>query len=71
MDGDKWRHQRKVASYEFSAKVLRDYTVVVFKRNATKLAEIVLDSARTDQMIEMQVTEHLRVFVSAFTFFFF
>lgn len=56
VDGNKWRHQRKIASYEFSAKVLRDYSGAVFKSNATKLAEIVLDAASTNQMIDIQAS---------------
>lgn len=55
VDGDKWRHQRKIASYEFSAKVLRDYSGTVFKMNATKLANLVLEAARCNQRIDMQV----------------
>ncbi|KAK4436344.1 cytochrome [Sesamum alatum] len=38
VDGKKWRHQRKLASYEFSAKVLRDFSSSVFRSNAAKLA---------------------------------
>ncbi|XP_020248619.1 cytochrome P450 704C1-like [Asparagus officinalis] len=53
VDGNKWRHQRKVASYEFSAKVLRDYSGVVFKSNASRLSMLVLDSARIGQMIDI------------------
>nr|TKW06081.1 hypothetical protein SEVIR_7G218250v2 [Setaria viridis] len=30
VDGAKWRHQRKVASHEFSTRVLRDYSSAVF-----------------------------------------
>ncbi|KAK2631152.1 hypothetical protein EUGRSUZ_L03322, partial [Eucalyptus grandis] len=42
VDGDKWRQQRKVSSYEFSTKVLRDFSSEVFRRNAAKLANICL-----------------------------
>ncbi|KVH91172.1 cytochrome P450 [Cynara cardunculus var. scolymus] len=38
VDGDKWRQQRKVSSYEFSTKVLRDFSSVIFRKNAVKLA---------------------------------
>ncbi|XP_073000900.1 cytochrome P450 704C1-like isoform X1 [Typha latifolia] len=54
VDGEKWRHQRKIASYEFSAKVLRDYSSVVFRENATELAGIVSDMAFSNQMMDMQ-----------------
>ncbi|KAJ0965294.1 hypothetical protein J5N97_026432 [Dioscorea zingiberensis] len=43
VDGEKWRQQRKIPSYEFSVKVLRDYSSAVFRENAAKLPEIVLD----------------------------
>ncbi|CAN1236641.1 Cytochrome P450 704C1 [Linum grandiflorum] len=31
VDGDKWRQQRKISSYEFSTKVLRNFSTVVFR----------------------------------------
>ncbi|PKA52314.1 Cytochrome P450 704C1 [Apostasia shenzhenica] len=31
VDGEKWRHQKKLASYEFSTKVLRDFSSIVFR----------------------------------------
>ncbi|XVF54001.1 hypothetical protein PTKIN_Ptkin05aG0146400 [Pterospermum kingtungense] len=37
VDGEKWRHQRKLASYEFSTKVLREYSTAAFQDNAAKL----------------------------------
>ncbi|CAN6249803.1 unnamed protein product [Urochloa humidicola] len=45
VDGAKWRHQRKVASHEFSTRVLRDYSCVVFRAAATELAGIVAAAA--------------------------
>ncbi|KAB5532386.1 hypothetical protein DKX38_019056 [Salix brachista] len=36
-DGDEWRHQRKLANYEFSTRVLRDFSSAVFRANAEKL----------------------------------
>ncbi|KAG8065892.1 hypothetical protein GUJ93_ZPchr0004g39238 [Zizania palustris] len=41
VDGAMWRQQRKVASLEFSTRVLRDYSSVVFRDTATELASIV------------------------------
>ncbi|KAJ0111212.1 hypothetical protein Patl1_00199 [Pistacia atlantica] len=38
VDGEKWRHPRKIASYEFSTKILRDFSIGVFKATAVKLA---------------------------------
>ncbi|KAL3743682.1 hypothetical protein ACJRO7_018881 [Eucalyptus globulus] len=54
VDGDKWRQQRKVSSYEFSTKVLRDFSSVVFQRNAAKLANILSEAASTNQIVDMQ-----------------
>ena len=54
-DGDKWRHQRKLASYEFSTKVLRDFSSGVFRINAAKLAEKISSAAANRTTIDMQV----------------
>uniref|UniRef100_A0A453QIS2 Cytochrome P450 n=1 Tax=Aegilops tauschii subsp. strangulata TaxID=200361 RepID=A0A453QIS2_AEGTS len=53
-DGDKWRHQRKLASHEFSTKVLRDYSSDVFRMNAVKLAEKTSSAAANRITINMQ-----------------
>ncbi|XP_077234415.1 cytochrome P450 704C1-like [Tasmannia lanceolata] len=54
VDGDKWRQQRKLASFEFSTRVLRDFSSSVFRRNATKLARIVSDFATKKQDLDIQ-----------------
>ncbi|KAK6239960.1 hypothetical protein QUC31_005429 [Theobroma cacao] len=54
VDGDKWRQQRKVSSYEFSTKVLRDFSTVVFRKNAAKLANIVSDAAKSNKIMDIQ-----------------
>jgi len=54
-DGDKWRHQRKLASHEFSTKVLREFSSVAFRINATKLADIISSAATNGTVINMQV----------------
>uniref|UniRef100_A0ACD5UUI0 Uncharacterized protein n=2 Tax=Avena sativa TaxID=4498 RepID=A0ACD5UUI0_AVESA len=41
VDGAKWRHQRKVASFEFSTRALREYSSGVFRDTAAELAGIV------------------------------
>ncbi|XP_056693520.1 cytochrome P450 704C1 isoform X1 [Spinacia oleracea] len=41
VDGDKWRQQRKIASFEFSARVLRDFSCAVFRISAAKLVRII------------------------------
>jgi cytochrome P450 len=45
VDGVKWRHQRKVASFEFSTRVLREYSTGVFRDTAVELAGIVSTAA--------------------------
>ncbi|KAJ7962247.1 putative Cytochrome P450 [Quillaja saponaria] len=41
VDGDKWRQQRKLASYEFSTRVLREYSCFMFRRNSAKLIRVI------------------------------
>lgn len=55
VDGEKWRRQRKIASYEFSTKILRDFSSVVFKATAVKLVGIVSRAAESNRSIEIQV----------------
>ncbi|MED6144044.1 hypothetical protein PIB30_011837 [Stylosanthes scabra] len=55
VEGKKWRHQRKTASYQFSTKILRDFSSSVFKTNAVKLAGIVSQAAASNNSIELQV----------------
>lgn len=59
VDGDKWKHQRKVSSYEFSTKVLRDFSSGVFRRNAEKLAAILSDAGAAKQSVDIQVSQKL------------
>ncbi|MQM02777.1 hypothetical protein Taro_035549 [Colocasia esculenta] len=54
VDGDKWRHQRKLASYEFSTRALRDYSGTVFKKNAAKLARGICEAVNAQQVIDIQ-----------------
>ncbi|XVE76997.1 hypothetical protein DITRI_Ditri13aG0026400 [Diplodiscus trichospermus] len=54
VDGDKWRQQRKLASYEFSTRVLRDFSCSVFRKNAAKLVTAVSELAMSNQVIEFQ-----------------
>ncbi|XP_057774457.1 cytochrome P450 704C1-like isoform X2 [Salvia miltiorrhiza] len=54
VDGKKWRHQRKLASYEFSAKVLRDFSCSVFRSNAAKLAYKVHVEALASREMDLQ-----------------
>ncbi|PKU59801.1 Cytochrome P450 704C1 [Dendrobium catenatum] len=54
VDGGKWHHQRKLASYEFSTRALRNYSTSIFKTNATKLAYIIFDKAKSDLAFDIQ-----------------
>ncbi|KAK2996778.1 hypothetical protein RJ639_025624 [Escallonia herrerae] len=54
VDGDKWRQQRKVSSYEFSTKVLRDFSSVIFKKNVAKLANVLSEAATSNQTVDIQ-----------------
>ncbi|KAH8488502.1 hypothetical protein Peur_059810 [Populus x canadensis] len=56
VDGDKWRQQRKLASFEFSTRVLRDFSCSVFRRNAAKLVRVVSEMAIAGQIFDMQDT---------------
>ncbi|CAI9278054.1 unnamed protein product [Lactuca saligna] len=53
VDGDKWREQRKVSSHEFSTKVLRDFSSVIFRKNAVKLAHILSEAACNNQILDI------------------
>ncbi|KAI3918107.1 hypothetical protein MKX01_041427 [Papaver californicum] len=52
VDGEKWRHQRKTSSYEFSTRVLRDFSSLVFQKNAAKLARVVSENANSNLSID-------------------
>ncbi|PRQ48963.1 putative abieta-7,13-dien-18-ol hydroxylase [Rosa chinensis] len=54
VDGEKWRHQRKAASSQFSTKVLRDFSSEILKTNAVKLAMIISEAVTRDAAIEIQ-----------------
>lgn len=56
VDGKKWRHQRKLASYEFSARVLREFSCSVFRSNAAKLASKVYEEALASREMDLQVS---------------
>ncbi|XP_044467528.1 cytochrome P450 704C1-like [Mangifera indica] len=54
VDAEKWKHQRKVSSYEFSTKILRDFSSAVFKTTAVKLARIISEASTSNQSLDMQ-----------------
>uniref|UniRef100_A0A7N0UZA6 Cytochrome P450 n=1 Tax=Kalanchoe fedtschenkoi TaxID=63787 RepID=A0A7N0UZA6_KALFE len=53
-DGEQWRHQRKISSYEFSTRVLRDFSCRVFRSGAGKLARAVSSAAKLHQSLDIQ-----------------
>ncbi|XP_061348106.1 cytochrome P450 704C1-like [Gastrolobium bilobum] len=54
VDGEKWRQQRKLASYEFSTRVLRDFSCSVFRRNAAKLVRVISGFSHEGHVFDMQ-----------------
>ncbi|XP_009593545.1 cytochrome P450 704C1-like [Nicotiana tomentosiformis] len=54
VDGEKWKQQRKLSSFEFSARVLRDFSCTVFRKRATKLVSKVSDFSLANQVFDMQ-----------------
>ncbi|GAB4844394.1 hypothetical protein Ancab_037758 [Ancistrocladus abbreviatus] len=54
VDGEKWRTQRKVSSYEFSTRVLRDFSSTTFRENAVKLAHVLAGASRSNQIFDIQ-----------------
>ncbi|KAL2337431.1 hypothetical protein Fmac_011877 [Flemingia macrophylla] len=54
VDGEKWREQRKISSHEFSTKMLRDFSILIFRKNAAKLANIVSEAATSNDTLEIQ-----------------
>ncbi|XP_004309257.1 PREDICTED: cytochrome P450 704C1-like [Fragaria vesca subsp. vesca] len=54
VDGESWQHQRKLSSYEFSTKIMKDFSLQVFKTNAVKLVKIISEAVSCNQAIEIQ-----------------
>ncbi|XWS77164.1 hypothetical protein CRYUN_Cryun01aG0238100 [Craigia yunnanensis] len=54
VDGDKWRQQRKLASFEFSTRVLRDFSCSIFRKNAAKLVRAISELVVSGQAFDMQ-----------------
>ncbi|XVE73979.1 hypothetical protein DITRI_Ditri11bG0162000 [Diplodiscus trichospermus] len=53
-DGDEWRQQRKIASFEFSKRVIRDFSYSVFRSDAAKLVRLLLELSASGQVFDMQ-----------------
>nr|AYV88890.1 cytochrome P450 oxidase CYP704A151 [Polygala tenuifolia] len=54
VDGEKWRQQRKLASYEFSTRVLRDFSCEVFRKNAAKLVRVITKLSDASMAFDIQ-----------------
>ncbi|KAF3781543.1 Cytochrome P450 704C1 [Nymphaea thermarum] len=54
VDGDPWRYQRKLASYEFSRRAVMDFSSSVFRSKAAELALHLSVVASTHMAIDMQ-----------------
>ncbi|KAE9460039.1 hypothetical protein C3L33_08052, partial [Rhododendron williamsianum] len=54
VDGEKWRQQRKLASFEFSARVLRDFSCAVFRKNAANLVTTVSEFSVANRVFDIQ-----------------
>lgn len=56
VDGVKWKQQRKLASFEFSTRVLRDFSCIVFRKNAANLVRVVSEFAKANKVFDVQVS---------------
>ncbi|KAL8210366.1 hypothetical protein R6Q57_007098 [Mikania cordata] len=54
VDGVMWKQQRKLASFEFSTRVLRDFSCSVFRKNAAKLVGVVSTFAEANKVFDVQ-----------------
>lgn len=61
VDGEKWRQQRKVSSYEFSTKVLRNFSSIIFQKNVARLAHILSEATVSNEPIDFQVSLLTRI----------
>lgn len=54
VDGDKWRQQKKLASFEFSTRVLRDFSCCVFRQKAAKLVRTIHQFSKHNLVFDVQ-----------------
>lgn len=54
VDGVNWRQQRKLASLEFSTRVLRDFSCNIFRNNAVRLIRTVSQLSMANEIIDIQ-----------------
>ncbi|CAM6097039.1 unnamed protein product [Calypogeia fissa] len=53
-DHEAWKVQRKVASFEFSSTVLRDFSHAVYKDNGVKLVRIISEFSESNRSMDLQ-----------------
>lgn len=69
VNGEHWKQQRKLASFEFSTRVLRDFSCEVFRRNASRLVRAVTGFSASGRVFDMQVSRVLN-YIGQFSFVF-
>jgi hypothetical protein len=62
VDGDEWKQQRRVASFEFASSVLRNFSTDVFRECALKLIFHVAHNARSSSTFDLQVVVQFFLF---------
>lgn len=63
VDGFKWLQQRKLASVEFSTRVLRDFSCKIFRRKAVTVVTTVSEFCTTNTIFDVQVsTSHRMIY---------
>jgi len=55
VDGEKWKQQRKLVSFEFSTRVLRNFSYSVFRTSASKLVGFIAEFALSGKSFDFQV----------------
>ncbi|KAH7300153.1 hypothetical protein KP509_24G046800 [Ceratopteris richardii] len=53
-DGDVWKKHRKVASFEFSNRKLRDFSTDAFREDALRLLHVLHSAALSDKPVDLQ-----------------
>jgi len=69
VNGEKWRQQRRLASYEFTPRVLRDYSSSAFRTISAKVVRLILGLSQKDVVFDMQVFTVSYYFPTDYIFF--
>eukprot|EP00250_Pteridium_aquilinum_P016970 c23387_g1_i1 orf=189-1883(+) len=54
VDGMEWKQQRKIASYEFASKSLKEFCELAFREKAIKLANFLILESKEGNCVDMQ-----------------